>query len=396
MKKNLSIDRSSLTHRNAKTHRKTKREKVLEMILGEEPAEVLEPPVGKARVIRNDSSLPELPRPASALPCSQGQGSAKPEETSQLSEIFPKESPPSSDLPVPGGSFMIARKLFSSGIWTREPLYLKLWVWIIGQASYEPRVMKGQECRRGEFITTYHEVIKASSYYRNKVHIIPTLKQVRIMLTWLEMQGMIRVEAIKTNFPTGADTRAGTGADPKEITRAYLGIKIIVSNYDLYQNPETYKGRPQTKNKGRHKDRPSVPQGHIINNKDNKGIKKTPSDISSEISAVVSKLFPGEESLFQEVIKAISSTRKTKRVSPGIILSFLQSLQKYPQEKIRQGIRTYLEREYWQEGKDEKYLLGIIRNESKRATGQPQEFKSTGSPLLDDYYRNKAEQGAKA
>lgn len=117
-----------------------------------------------------------------------------------------------------------------------------------------------------------------------------------------------------------------------------------------------------------------------------------PSEISDEISVLSSKLFLGKESLFQEVIKAISSTRKTGKLSQGVILSLLQSLGKFPQEKIKAGIQTYLDREYWKEGKDEKYLIGIIRNESKKPL-QPQGFKSTGSPLLDSYYRKQAKGG---
>jgi len=288
-------------------------------------------------------------------------------------------------LPIPGGAFIVARKLFSSGIWAKDPIYLKVWLWLIGHASYEPRKMKGLECKRGEFITTYHEIIKAASYYRNKAHIVPPLKQIRIILTWLEMQGMIRVEAIKSNFPTGADPRADTGADLKEITRAYLGIKIIVSNYDPYQNPETYKGRPQEENQGRHRGRPSVPQGHININKENKGIKKDPSEISEEISVLASKIFHGERiELFYKVCEAIRSTRKTGKVKNTVILSMLKDWEKYPIEQVHEGIKIYLSKEYYRQGKDEKYLFGIIRNKGKE---KPQESKSTGSPLLDAYYR---------
>lgn len=223
--------------------------------------------------------------------------------------------------------------------------------------------MKGQECGRGEFITTYHEIIKAASYYRNKAHIVPPLKQIRIILRWFEMQDTIRVEAIKSNFLIGADPRADIGADPKKRTRAYLGIKIIVLNYDLYQNPETYKGRPQEENKGRHRGRPSVQQGHINTNKENKGIKNPP-EISDEISVLVSKLFPnGRRELFDQAIEAISSTRKSGKVKNTVILSMLKDWEKYPPEQVERGIKTYLEKAYHLESKREEYLLGIIRNQ---------------------------------
>ena len=50
---------------------------------------------------------------------------------------------------IPGGAFLIARKLFLSNIWGKEPMYLKTWIWIIGQARYAAGVMKGQKCYAG-------------------------------------------------------------------------------------------------------------------------------------------------------------------------------------------------------------------------------------------------------
>lgn len=160
---------------------------------------------------------------------------------------------------------------------------------------------------------------------------------------------------------------------------------LLIVNFEAYQGSETAE-EPQ-------KDRRKTADD--TQSRMNKNEKKEDSSaISSEIALLVSKLFPGKEELFQEVKQAISSTRKTKRVSPGVILSLLQSLEKFPQEKIWAGVQVYLEREYWKEGKDEKYLIGIVRNESKKPL-YGQESKSTGSPLFDDYYRKQAEQGAK-
>ena len=172
---------------------------------------------------------------------------------------------------------MIARKIFSSSIWIKDPLYLKVWIWIIGEARYEEAVMKEIQCERKEFVTTYNDIIKAASCYRNRAHVVPTLKQVRTILEWFEGQGMILVEPIgeKSNFLTGADPRAY----PRGRTGAYTGIKITVLNYIRYQNPEAYRGRPQSRNKGI----PSVQQGQTISNKDNKEKKNIYSGFALEV-----------------------------------------------------------------------------------------------------------------
>ncbi|MFH1147887.1 MAG: hypothetical protein V1736_09300 [Pseudomonadota bacterium] len=65
-----------------------------------------------------------------------------------------------------------------------------------------------------------------------------------------------------------------------------------------------------------------------------------------------------------------------------VILKLLQAFQKHPQSQVTAGIRTYLDKRYYLEPKREKYLLGIIRR-TKPETSQSQQFKSTGSPLLD-------------
>lgn len=152
-----------------------------------------------------------------------------------------------------GGSFIVARKLFASDIWTRPPLYLKLFLWIIGQANHANR-QEGQTLyRRGDFSTTYEKIINALSYRENRRVISPTIKQVRLILAWLQAQGMIVVSPIRKNqLPNRGRPMVQTGA--------YLGLLISVVNYDTYQVLEAYKGRD--------KGRPSAELGQ--NNKNDK------------------------------------------------------------------------------------------------------------------------------
>jgi hypothetical protein len=161
---------------------------------------------------------------------------------------------------------------------------------------------------------------------------------------------------------------------------------LSIVNWETYQESETIKEPQEDRRK-------TADDTQSRMNKNEK--KKDPSEISSEISSLISKVFPfpGGEETYSKMIQAISQTRKGGKISPGIILSLLKSLERHSQEKIRAGIQIYLEKAYHTQGKGEKYLLGIIRNHRPGETPLPQEFKSTGSATLDAYYRKQLEKG---
>lgn len=139
------------------------------------------------------------------------------------------------------GCFFVARRIFESAIWRRDPLYLKLFLWIIGRANYMPIEKDGFKYRRGELITTYAELQRAAIYFHNNRIEMPSIKKIRVILSWLAAQGIIRVNPLRAGiYRTGADTGADPGADPG----AYIGIRIFVVNYETYQNLDCYSGRP--------------------------------------------------------------------------------------------------------------------------------------------------------
>lgn len=111
----------------------------------------------------------------------------------------------------------------------------------------------------------------------------------------------------------------------------------------------------------------------------NKNDKNDKEDISSEISLLREKY--SDQNLIEQAFTAITSTRKSGRVADSVLLAQLQAWEKYPVAQVEAGIRTYLEKNCAAEGKGEKYLLGIIRNQNHVEPKQ-----STGSALLDAYY----------
>jgi hypothetical protein len=93
-----------------------------------------------------------------------------------------------------------------------------------------------------------------------------------------------------------------------------------------------------------------------------------------------------DQRLIDDVFAAIASTRKSNKVADSVLLVQLQKWERYPVEQVVSGIRIYLDKGYADQGKDEKYLLGIIRNQKV----EEQKEQSTGSVLLDKYYANAA------
>lgn len=275
-----------------------------------------------------------------------------------------------------GGSFVVARRLFESEVWLKPPPYVRLWIWILGQANHSDHQKHGKTYKRGEFLTTYDKIIRATAYYQNHKHIIPTIKQIRVILNWLQSVSMIIVKPIQDECPAGADPGADPGADLKTITRAYLGIKIVVVNYDSYQDQNSYKGRPQNRARADTGAEGISPLGHY-NNNDYNNVKKPPAFFSLQ------KRYSKE--LIDQIFESLASTRKRNQIADSILFAQLQRWEKYPVEQVETGFRIYLDKNYAAQGKREEYLFGIIRN---RKVGEPKQ-QSTGSMALDKYYAGK-------
>ena len=131
----------------------------------------------------------------------------------------------------------MSRKVFDSAIWGKPPQYYRLLSWLIGKAVFrDGHTFKGHVLKRGELLTTHGEIADALSYRLNRAIIRPTVKEIRIMLSWLQSESMILVK------PLTGGTLPNQGR-PKDLTRAYIGILIFVINYDTYQDSKSYKGR---------------------------------------------------------------------------------------------------------------------------------------------------------
>ena len=241
--------------------------------------------------------------------------------------------------PIPGGFILVARKLLSSGIMDKPPLYLKLWVWMLIHASYKDH----GNLKRGQFFTSLDKMSKAMAHKAGYRSVKPTKKEIRGAMKFLT-----KVHMIVT-------------------TKVTHGLLITILNYDYYQNPTNYEGHNEGHPKGH-------TQGTILTRKD-KERKRTPN-----ISSLRERY--SDHDLIDKVFKAIASTRKSNKVSESVLLAQLQKWERYPVEQVESAMRVYLQKNYAGQGKNEAYLMGIIRNQKE---DMPKGI-STGSALLDEYY----------
>lgn len=188
-----------------------------------------------------------------------------------------------------------------------------------------------------------------------------------------------------------------TGIDRRNIGRE---LKELISRHIIVKNDNSYiisYGLQKDYKKWIYK---PLSKMTIVNN-DNKVLSKltttketiqkkiTTEEIISKIQSLEARYFDSE--LINQCFKAISSTRKTNRISDNVKLNILNQWDKYPADQVTAGIHIYLEKNYASQGKSEKYLLGIIRGNLRQ---QPAENtptgkmkKTTGSVALDNAFR---------
>lgn len=247
------------------------------------------------------------------------------------------------------GYVRLWRKSFDAG-WIRNHKLWAFWSWCLMKATYRERdVIIGRQVVHlmpGQFIFGRRTAAKETGLSE---------RETRTIIDCLKKAGNL------TN----------------KTTNKFSIITIV--NWHIYQGEEIendpLNDQPPTSNR---------PQTR----KERKERIKQPENFLSEISELRNR-YQNQETITQ-VFQAISSTRKSNRIADSVQLSILQSWERYPVSQVMSGIIKYLDQKYHLQGKNEKYLLGIIRNsngqEYKGAMPAPV-FESSGSPLLDKVRR---------
>jgi len=151
-----------------------------------------------------------------------------------------------------------------------------------------------------------------------------------------------------------------------ETTNRYSIATVL--NYDKYQLPQPAE---QPAEQPKANQQPTTP-------KEVKELKTPPEDFSEKFSTLRSR-YP-DQNLIDKAFEAIRSTRKSGKVADSVLLAQLEKWARFSVDQVEAGIRTYLEKDYASEGKDEKYLHGIIRNNKPK----PKTYDPPAPSCLND------------
>jgi len=124
---------------------------------------------------------------------------------------------------IPGGFILLSRKLLDSGIMQKPPLYSKLWIWMLLQASHSDH----RDLKRGQFFTSLQRMRRAMSFkigYRTER---PTVKEIRCVCDFL------------------------TKGNTIVTTKVTHGMVITIINYEQYQDWRNYEGHNEGNYEGK-------------------------------------------------------------------------------------------------------------------------------------------------
>ena len=187
------------------------------------------------------------------------------------------------------------------------------------------------------------------------------VKRGQLLTSKIKLQAIFGWSKKRLNsFLTSLEVR---GMSTIRVTNRF--IVITIHNYDIYQ-PIVNENEPTDVQI----DAPTESQQRATIKEINKN-NISPEKIFSQISLLKEKY--SDQNLINQVFNAISQTRKTNRISDSVKLNILQQWDKYPVNQVMAGIKIYLEKDYAGTGKDEKYLLGIIRGSSKQTPADVKE-----------------------
>ncbi len=129
---------------------------------------------------------------------------------------------------------------------------------------------------------------------------------------------------------------------------------------------------------------------HSTTDKNGKNGKNVNKDIPDKIFSLKKRY--SNQGLIEQAFSALKSCRKTGKIADSVLLAQLEKWDRYPASQVERGVATYLDKDCAGDGKDESYLLGIIRNSKNANKGAKHDgFSSqeyTGTNMSDIEWAN--------
>ena len=173
------------------------------------------------------------------------------------------------------GYIKLSRRLLSSDIWFKPPLYLKVWIYLLCQASHQDY----GTLRRGQLVTSIPQIQEELSYKEGAITRKPSYEEIRSVIRYM------RKKPTKSTLPTRCphrDPRRDPEEKPMISTRKITGgLLVTIEKYSEYQDTISSEDtKPREPHRDPHRDGYAA-QIFIDNKKDNKkDHKKYPNTLS--------------------------------------------------------------------------------------------------------------------
>ena len=155
------------------------------------------------------------------------------------------------------GYILVSKGILQSEIWSKPPLYMKVWMYLLTNAAYKDY----GNLKRGQLFTSIPEIQKACTYRVGYRVVEPTKKEIWGILEFLRNPG------------EGNDE--GNAKEPMIVTtKVTHGMLVTICKYNDYQNPKNYEGNNEGNNEGMPKELRRKRQGNNIKNEDKEIINK--------------------------------------------------------------------------------------------------------------------------
>lgn len=149
------------------------------------------------------------------------------------------------------GYILLSRGVLNSDIWSKPPLYMKVWIYLLTNANYKDY----GNLKRGQLFTSIPEIQRACSYKVGYRTVEPTKKEIWGILEFLRNPG------------EGNDE--GNTKEPMiETMKVTHGMVVTICKYNDYQNPRNYEGNSESNDEGTAKELRRKRQGNNINKQD--------------------------------------------------------------------------------------------------------------------------------
>lgn len=133
------------------------------------------------------------------------------------------------------GYIKLSRRLLSSDIWFKPPLYLKVWIYLLHQAAFKPY----NGLARGQLVTSIPQIQEALSYRAGFISKKPSYKEIWQVLEY--MRGKTPINSMQEyGMGKWQENRQGKWqgeTEPMILTkRVKDGMLVTIVKYDQYQN----------------------------------------------------------------------------------------------------------------------------------------------------------------